>query len=467
MAKHNFTTRQKQEICCAYTAGISMKDLAKDYGVSPKVITRILDENGVRRRSVSEAKGGLGKDKESEVCRRYQAGESALILASIFNVVSTTIYNILDRYGIPRRSNAEANGGLNHAIELSVVSRYLSGDSQSLLAGEYEVSVTTISRVLDRWGVERRAGKLDETQEMDVCRRYLASESARMLAEEYGVTSKSIYNILERRGVPRRPYSVAQGGLDPEGENELCRSYEDGENSVQLGERYGVYPSTVLNILRRHGIEIRSLSEAKGGLSQDKQTEVCSRYQSGESSLKLAISFGVDQSTIVDYLALNGIERRSPGSVYGTVQHALDNMHSFSSVCDTAFYICGLARFPSSHSKPGISFAPDIRASASGGEYGSFELIQWFATRQEAFFLEQALLHVTRDSAACPEELSGWPGSSEVREMPASDLSKHAIWLLGQLEELGVWRFAAQYVPMTNGERLQCEQRAELSSALT
>ena len=467
MRKHNFSRDQQTEICRLYDEDVSMKEIAAMYRVSPKVSARVLDSNNVARRSVSEAKGGLGKHRESEVCRRYLALESAPALADNFNVSSSTIYNILDRHGIPRRSNAEANGGLSHAKVSEVCARFLNGERQLRLAREFGVSPTTIARVLDRMGIERRARALNESQELEVCRRYNAKERVSEISREYTITSTTVYNILKRHDVPRRPYSVAQGGLDLEAELELCRRYEEGEDSPTLGQEYGVYPSTVFNILRRHGIPLRSLSEAKGGLSKDQQNEVCRRYPAGVRSLQLAEAFGVHQSTIIDCLIAHGIDRRSPGSVYGTVQHALDNVYSFGSVCETAFYICELARFPSSHSKPGISFDPDVRALGASGEYGSFELVQWFASRQEAFFLEQALLHMTRDFAACPEELIGWPGSSEVRALPATVLSGHAIWLLAQLEELGVWRFAAQFVPMTDGELAQCEQRAEMNSVST
>jgi hypothetical protein len=114
------------------------------------------------------------------------------------------------------------------------------------------------------------------------------------------------------------------------------------------------------------------------------------------------------------------------------------------------------------HCKPGIAFDADARArsSAAEGEYGEEVLRLLFATRTEAYFLEQAVLDATRGSADCPEDLLGWAGASEIRAMPASDMVPIVLRLADELEELGLWEFAARYVPMTAAQRLQCQQRA-------
>jgi hypothetical protein len=44
--------------------------------------------------------------------------------------------------------------------------------------------------------------------------------------------------------------------------------------------------------------------------------------------------------------------------------------------------------------------------------------------------------------------------------MPASDLVPIVLRLADELDNLGVWEFAARYVPMTSAQRVICQQRA-------
>jgi hypothetical protein len=124
---------------------------------------------------------------------------------------------------------------------------------------------------------------------------------------------------------------------------------------------------------------------------------------------------------------------------------------------DCELYLYGLERYATTHCKPGIAFDAEVRADK---EYGEAVLRLLFSTRQEAYFLEQAVLDATRGCAGCPDDLTGWTGASEIRAMPAEDMVPIVLRLAEELEELGVWEFAARYVPMTAAQRAICQQRA-------
>jgi hypothetical protein len=154
-----------------------------------------------------------------------------------------------------------------------------------------------------------------------------------------------------------------------------------------------------------------------------------------------------------------GVEAPARPSFGDSVQNALDCTGRHSQVRDCDFYIYGLANF-SGFVKPGIAFDTEDRARSSKGQYGEQHFSVTFATRQEAFFFEQAVLDATRGCAHCPEELLDWAGATEVRTMDPADLIQVADRLLAELEELGVWEFAARFVPMTAAQRAICQQRA-------
>ena len=140
----------------------------------------------------------------------------------------------------------------------------------------------------------------------------------------------------------------------------------------------------------------------------------------------------------------------------------MDSTRLFDRPQDTTFYIYSLRSFPE-HLKPGIAFDHKKRANNSQKYYSEVIYLKEFATRKKAFFLEQAVLDQSIDYADCPQLLLDieWEGNSEVRRMMENDLIEIVEYLLNELEELGIWQFALDYVPMTSYQYIQCQEKLE------
>ena len=412
MSKRKFTDDQEQVICARYLAGESTVKLGFAYGVSDVCIGGVLKRNGVKARNRIQAAGGVDPKVETQICDRYKTGESSNKLSADFDVSPTAIKSILKRNNVQPRSRAQAKGGLAPAAE------------------------------------------------QELCTYYKAGASSIELAASFGVDKSTVCAILKRSSIKIR----SRKSLSLEAEAEICQRYEQGENTTQLSAAYGVAFSTIPTILKRYGVSTRDNSQSKGGLGPAAKTEVCDRYKAGENTKQLAVSYGVTDVTIANVLKRNGIDRRDSGSFKDSVQHALGGTGCYSAQRQCEFYICELAGYASTHCKPGISFDLDQRADA---KYGIPVLRLVFATRQEAYFLERAVLGDTRELAHCPNNLKEWQGSSEVRSMPANDLEPIALRLADELDELGLWAFAATYVPMTAAQRAICQQRASVNAPLS
>ena len=307
---------QEAEVCRRYAAGENTIELGKAFCIAPRAITRTLIRKGVHVRGNSEARGGLTPEQEAEVCRRYEEGESAVELGKAFGVTTTTICRILERRGVERRSLSEAKGGLNNEQADEVCRRYKAGENTVDLGEIFGVAPSAINRVLRRKGVCIRTnseahGGLKPELEPEVCRRYEEGENTVQLGKAFGVKAGTIGKILERNGIERRNISEAKGGLNSEQEAEVCRRYEEGESTNELGKAFGVYPGTIGKILERNGVARRSNREAHGGLDPEQAAEVCSRYEEGENTIQLGKAFGVSSVTIRNILDRNGVTRRS------------------------------------------------------------------------------------------------------------------------------------------------------------
>lgn len=349
-------------------------------------------------------------EQEQEICRRYQAGETTIGLAKELKVFSSTIGKVLKRAGHQTRSQREAKKGLTEEQMHFAVKLYEAGKSQPECAKILQTSTSSITRALRILGLQGRTVK-------EQC-----------------------------------SFSALKNGITAEQELKLCSLYQDGQSTVQLGKLFHICSSTAARILKRNGIDRR-----KGKITSEMEIEICNRYENGENTMELAKAFDLADVNIGKVLKANKIERRKAEAPFDSVQHALMSTGHFKVKRECQFYLYELIRFSETHCKPGIAFDADQRADE---EYGEAVLRLYFATRQEAFFLEQAVLDLTRGSASYPFDLASWGGVSEVRAMPAADLEPIVLRLADELEELGLWEFAARYVPMTAAQRATCQQRA-------
>jgi hypothetical protein len=466
MGVRKFTDEQEQAICQRYLAGESGVQLGNAFGVTPATIGNILKRNGVTARTIGKAKRKLTDEQEREICRRYLAGENKTQLCKAFKVGNQRVINkVLKRKGIKSKSLREIRSGLTSADDAQIALRYKAGESSVNLSADFNVTPRTILLILRRLGIkirQTRRPKNDPSaaQEVEISGRYKNGESMENLAAAFGVTSETVSKVLARNGVAARSHRESHGGLANQKERQACRRYLGGENTVQLGKAFGIAKETMRRILVRNGVQLRSRSEAKGGLPRVQEMDVCDRYQRGETTTQISVAFAVSRGCVISALARNDIETRKNDGYGDSIKHALDGTRHHAAPRECEFYLFELARYSATHCKPGISFNTDARVACGQGEYGAEVLRLVFATRAEAYFLEQAVLDATRGPGQCPEDLFDWVGATEVRAMPASDMLPIVLRLAAELEELGLWEFAARYVPMTAAQRATCQQRA-------
>ena len=101
------------------------------------------------------------------------------------------------------------------------------------------------------------------------------------------------------------------------------------------------------------------------------------------------------------------------------------------------------------------------RISQGHGKFGEEYFYKLYESRKEAYMLEQALLNETLDFAKAPQELIEikWEGASEIRCLELDKLLEVTLFFEKELDEIGLWEFAARYVPMTLKEKQECLSR--------
>ena len=86
--------------------------------------------------------------------------------------------------------------------------------------------------------------------------------------------------------------------------------YEQGDSIYQLSRRFSIHRKTVKVHLRRAGIAIRPGNQAK--LTEEAKDKIVRLYESGLSTHKLALQFGVTDNPVHNALKERGVRMRDP-----------------------------------------------------------------------------------------------------------------------------------------------------------
>lgn len=112
----------------------------------------------------------------------------------------------------------------------------------------------------------------------------------------------------------RRKQSIAKLGREVPVES-LIKEYKKGFSTVDLANKFGINKSTARRILIKEGIILRSKEETSNKGKKHRKDlldeDVIQDYLSGMSSVKIAEKYKTSTSTVIQRLKKAGIQRRS------------------------------------------------------------------------------------------------------------------------------------------------------------
>ena len=125
--------------------------ISRDLGFSTKSINRVLKANNVITGTLTERFG-------AQIKKDYENGISAREIAEKLNRTEGGILNVLDELKIKRRSNSEAHGGMSHGLDDEVKRLYTDEllDMRSI-GRKFGFSKTSIKKSLLRSGISIRS----------------------------------------------------------------------------------------------------------------------------------------------------------------------------------------------------------------------------------------------------------------------------------------------------------------------
>lgn len=318
--------------------GKSQGEIADSAGVTESTIRRWMKEHGIERRSMSEAKSegdtDLYTDPDWLWKQHWERGKTMVEIGESAGVSGTTIKRWMDKHGLERRSNSEAQSDGDRELYTDadwLREQYWDQEKTLVEIGKSAgVSDATIKRWMNRHNIETRSfseaqtdGNLDPLKDPEWLEdRYWGHEKTLVeIGDELGVTDVTINAWMERHGIERRDTTSSEvqsdGNIDPLKDSEWLREQyvENGLSAGEVGEKLGVSKTPVLNYIHEHGIEPHSIAErnSKGDVTPLRDANwLYKQYVEKEmSQYEIADELGISAPTVRNWLNRHSIEVRS------------------------------------------------------------------------------------------------------------------------------------------------------------
>jgi transposase-like protein len=317
--------------------------IANEVGVSRTTLRKYMNEHGIARRSVSEAqlsKAQLSRLEDAEWLHEqyYSRNRTTYEIAEELGVSDGTVGNWMDEHDIDRqgRSEARTDGEIERLKNPEWLREQYCERKRTTgeIADQLDVSSGAVSNWMDQHGIDRRDASEAQTNGNvtplndpkwlyeQYCEK---GRTTIAIAEELNITDSAVGNWMDRHGIDSRGRSEARtdGEIERLKDSEWLREQycKDERSGSQIAEELSVHPATVYNWMDEHGIDRRSLSEARsdGDIEPLRDPEwLRNQYCEKEHTLdEVANMLDTYPKTVYRYMERHGIETRfSEGSLY-------------------------------------------------------------------------------------------------------------------------------------------------------
>lgn len=232
-----------------------------------------------------------------------------------------TVKNILISADIDIRSTSETTTGFSKEEYDNIAEEYTSGTTISDLSKKYGLSTATIGyQVKIRTNLRPRGQdnkSFIEDEEKEIIRLYTEEKiGSTKIAEMFGTYNTTILDILKRNKIPIRSVSEsrslsATNKLSDEVISNICEEFKGGATLRELSRKYSVRPQTIKRYLMKNNTYVvRSNSELtlkQYSITPELEERICNRYLELHNAYEVAREFGVGKRTVYSCLHRNNI----------------------------------------------------------------------------------------------------------------------------------------------------------------
>ena len=238
-------------------------------------------------------------EKEREIAIAYRDGTKTNLICEQHDISISTLYRIVQKYNLPQRNKQTTK--YIPEDEHGIIKDYLAKMHIPEICHRHHIDKSTLYAVLRRNNVQRRLSSMPDALKDRVVEEYQRGTKVKCIAQRCGFrTTKAVYSVLNERGIELR--------IDPltEEDRKFCvEQFSRGVCVSRIERRSGTrLPlSTAQRILQESGITF--IKKPKFDIDTNLARK---RFLRGESLSKIAADFGVVTQTLINYMRRDGID---------------------------------------------------------------------------------------------------------------------------------------------------------------
>lgn len=189
-------------------------------------------------------------------------------------------------------------------MEKTVISMYKAGSTLNAIAKASGVSQSTVSKVVNKYGLEKRdnRGIMSKINHKDIVELYKSGKSLTEVGKLKGMSKTTVRDILKANGITiRQNFTYDENLLD-----ECVMLYLSGYSSIDIENMTGVKSASVLQAVYRSGESTRGTPKYPRE-TKDKAIEL---YLDGKTFIEIANLTGISRNTIPLWLSESGFKSR-------------------------------------------------------------------------------------------------------------------------------------------------------------
>lgn len=237
--------------------------------------------------------------KERDIAVAYRDGEKTNVICQNYSISISSLYRIVQKYNLPQRIKQTTKYVVED--EREIIKNYHDKMCIPEICHRHGINKTTLYAVLRRNNVQRRINSVPDALKTRIVEEYQRGMKVKCIADQCGFkTTKSVYAVLREQGVDLR--------IDPLTDDDRAYCIEQFKRGV-----------CVSRLQRRSGTRLPYLTAKRllmeSGVSFEKRqkynidTDVArQRYEQGEMLSKIAADFCVSTQTLVNYMKRAGID---------------------------------------------------------------------------------------------------------------------------------------------------------------
>lgn len=135
---------------------------------------------------------------------------------------------------------------------IELIDLYKNDTSKKDLSNRYNITIDSVSRILNRNGVDSKYyGKINKSEHQNVIDMYVNGMTQNEIAQIYNVSSDCVRHILKKSGIKRQPrFSI-------DDIHNIIDMYNSDMSTSEIGKIYGISDETIRVLLTKHNIPLK------------------------------------------------------------------------------------------------------------------------------------------------------------------------------------------------------------------